>query len=280
MEWMQDIKVVIFDLDGTLYQDESFVERYLNILFDGSEWEGELARIQREAAAILRNEHPLRIGFFYNPLQEHILQHDGQYATGALSWEGQEIDAHAFASLYGQKQGFVREHMYVGDAWSVVNVIAHHYRIPESKRKEAFLQVRKEMLESAKGIIAQEAVRKAIRGLRCRKVLMTNSPLETARDFIKYLGVEELFDDIRYEGNKPWGLPDYVNELVEQEKFEPAQMLSIGDHAWNDLYPVHRLGGHTVWISPYQSQDPSLWDVHLKSLDQLAELLVSLNQSA
>jgi FMN phosphatase YigB (HAD superfamily) len=280
MEWLQDIKVVIFDLDGTLYQDESFLERYLYFLMEGSEWEGELTRIHRESTAILSNEHPLRIGLFYNPLHEHILQHDGEYATGALSWDGQEIDAQTFASLYGQKHGFIKEYMYVGDAWSVVSVIAHHFRIPEPKRKEAFLRVRKEMLESTKAIIAQEAVRKAISELRCHKVLMTNSPPETGRDFVKYLGVDELFDDIRYGGNKPWGLPDYVNELAKQEEIAPAQMLSIGDHAWNDLYPVRRLGGRTVWISPYESQDPSLWDIHLKSLDQLAELLATLNQPA
>ncbi|MBW7460822.1 hypothetical protein K0U00_42830, partial [Paenibacillus sepulcri] len=112
-------------------------------------------------------------------------------------------------------------------------------------------------------------------GVRTR-ILLTNSPENTGREFIAALDCLKLFNEIVYGAGKPNGLERYMQELMDRENLQADQILSIGDHAWNDLYPVQKLGGRTVFLSPYPSSEPAQWDVRLDTLDELAAMLVEL----
>lgn len=148
------------------------------------------------------------------------------------------------------------------------------YGIDEAKRQEAFQQVRKEMLQGSSSFERHTGLYEAIRQLSVvqSKLLLTNSPENTGREFIAALGASVLFSDIIYGAGKPVGMEQFMSELMKREGLRPEQILSIGDHAWNDLYPVRKLGGRTAWISAYPSSDPSPWDVRLTTLDELASL--------
>lgn len=258
MDWLHEIEVVLFDLDGTLYQDGTFYKRYLELLFKEGSYTASLGEILEEMEDLLEGRHTSGIGDWYHP--------------GTDTWSRENGDTSETTNASA---------IYAGDAWSLVSIFSVKHGIDEMKRQESFQQVRKEMLQGMSSFERHTGLYEAIRQLsRVRfKLLLTNSPENTGREFIAALGANELFTDIVYGAGKPVGMAQFMTELMKREGLRPEQILSIGDHAWNDLYPVRKLGGRTAWISAYPSFDPSPWDVRLTTLDELASFLVDIEHS-
>jgi FMN phosphatase YigB (HAD superfamily) len=284
---MRQIQVVIFDLDGTLYQDLTFYKRYIHYMLAGTELENQTESLIDETERILQDRHHCKLGEFYDPKNQLWIRHAFGKFSSAYDWLGQALNTDVFGSLYLARMEATEEHLYAGDAWSVTGIVANRQGIHEPKRQEAFRRVRGDMVSEEHGISVHSGVIEAIRnlaGIR-KRVLITNTHEASGKELVSYLGLGNVFDEIVYGGNKPWGLASYVRDLSEKEGYAPYQLLSIGDHAWNDLYPVKKAGGRTLWISPYNSHDGTEWDLRLKSLDDLAEFLKKLqdqveNQSA
>ncbi|MBA2942562.1 HAD family hydrolase [Paenibacillus sp. CGMCC 1.16610] len=263
MDWLHEIEVILFDLDGTLYQDGTFYKRYLELLFQEGDYAASLDEILEEMERLLAGRDTSRIGDWYHPSTDTW--------TRVTPGDVSELS----------QQNWNTPAIYAGDAWSLVSMFTVKHGIGEAKRQEAFQQVRKEMLQGSSSFERHAGLYEAIRqlsGVRS-KLLLTNSPENTGREFIAALGAGELFTDIKYGAGKPAGLEHFMSELMEREGLRPEQILSIGDHAWNDLYPVRKLGGRTAWISAYSSSDPSPWDVRLTTLDELASLLMDIQDS-
>ena len=57
----------------------------------------------------------------------------------------------------------------------------------------------------------------------------------------------------------------------------PEILISIGDHAFNDLMPISAIGGQTLWIDPYPGiHEPEYtWCVH--TLAELAAFLDTIS---
>ena len=272
MHWFEDIEVVLFDLDGTLYQDESFYNRYLELLFQHTDYSSEKVQsITDEVSLIVKGGHFLKIGDWYNPENGEWIR-DTDDGLFVCTWDGVPQKEHS--SYTDSRQGLI----YAGDVWSLVGILANRYQINESVRKGAFLQVRKEMLNQLSLEMERQVLAEAIQSLTNirSKILLTNSPEETGREFVDTLGYLDAFDHIVYSAGKPAGVESFMRELMKREQLQAHQIVSIGDHAWNDLYPVRELGGHTVWISPYDSSDLNQWDLRISTLHELSELLQQL----
>jgi FMN phosphatase YigB (HAD superfamily) len=272
MDWLQNIEVVIFDLDGTLYQDGTFYKRYLELLFEEGEHSARLGEFLEDMASLLEGRHFSGIGDWYHP--------------GSDTWT-RGTDPHpVYRNWLGEEQSVSPKEtdaasIYAGDAWSLVSIFAARYGVSEGRRQQSFQQVRKEMLQGASSFERHHDLYEAIgnlTGVRTR-ILLTNSPENTGREFIAALACLELFNEIVYGAGKPSGLERYMQQLMDRESLRPDQILSIGDHAWNDLYPVRKLGGRTVWLSPYPSSESAQWDVKLETLDELTALLVELQHT-
>ena len=61
---------------------------------------------------------------------------------------------------------------------------------------------------------------------------------------------------------------------------EPQRVLSIGDHAFNDLMPIKQKGGRTVWLNPFSNIQRAECDLELATLDDLAGYLNDLTNQA
>lgn len=274
MEWINNIQVLVLDMDGTLYQDESFIEPYLSYLFQGHGGNSGVSMWQREAESILAGKHALKIGhFFSRSLKSGVEYRNGEIA-GLYDWEGKRIEPS------GASLDIIRDIHYIGDAWGVVGAIADYADVPASVRTQAFMNIRRDMISTLNCVKPHDGVTAALRGLKSirHKVLMTNSPEEAALDFVSRLGLDNAFDTVIYGGNKPQGLADYLQEYMNRHGISPDQIVSIGDNAWNDLYPVKKLGGRTIWISPYETYDEEKWDLRLRTLDDLEDFLVKLKE--
>ncbi|MEW9672368.1 HAD family hydrolase [Ammoniphilus sp. 3BR4] len=278
---MREIEVIIFDLDGTLYQDHDFYKRYLGHLLRESEKEEELDNVIAEAKRILQHAHPFKLGHLYHHRHEiafHVVKDNIQ---SAQTWDGQEADLKKLIHLANTDPNFWNDCLYAGDAWGVVAILSRRLNLSDGRLREAFEKVRKDMISSENGIMRDDQLMMAINELTRvqRKILITNTDHYNGVECVSYLGIDALFDQVFYDGKKPHGIASRMKSILEETGLQPNQVLSIGDNPWNDLYPVKKLGGRTVWISPYESMEQEAWDSRLRTINELTGLLRELQKN-
>ncbi|RED58533.1 HAD family hydrolase [Cohnella lupini] len=276
MNWTSDIEVVVLDMDGTLYQDQTFMRRYLSYLLEGTDRHADESELYEQVERILGGSHACKIGYFYDPLHRLILRHRQGEVIAAISLEGGDADEEKRIGLYGANKRDMSDCMYIGDGWGTIGFMAHYLGIEPAKRTEAFLRVREEMVSDKLGFTRHIALLTAVKRLKSkgyRTLLMTNSPERSSREFVAYMGMEGEFDEVLFNASKPTGLLNRLQRMIEEEGVRPETVVSVGDHAWNDLYPVKKLGGRTIWISPYDSYDEERWDARMSDPDELADFL-------
>lgn len=272
MKQFDDMKVAIFDLDGTLYQDYSFLERYLTYLLNETVSTQELQEKISEAYAILAGEHPIQLGHFVDKEKKLTFIHDQKMMTKAFTWEGEEIEiaSVADASLVDLNS---EQLLYIGDPWGIAGFYMERYQLDPKKCIDAFHKVRQEMLVAPFAIDLHQPLFEAIEQMDIeKKVFMTNTPDQSAQEFVEFLGIGNLFHDYVYDAKKPVGIQNYLAKLLQQG-YRAEQILSVGDNPWNDLYPVQQIGGRTCLITKYKHLGFIEADVTVESIEQLAQLL-------
>lgn len=282
--WLKQLHTIIFDLDGTLYQDHTFTTRYLAHLIRNTEFEEQAEKIHQLAEQIFDGRHPLRLDDWYDAERDWIVEHDGERAVRARDWAGRPVDwaasgaaeTYTDAGLWAKEAG-ARKLLYAGDAWSVVGILAARLKVPEPHRQAAFLRVREEMISPPHAIRKHERLHALLRRLPCRAMLLTNTPGESAGAFATYLGLDGVFVYTGYGSGKPDGMAALIKRITQDEGLPASGILSIGDHAWNDLLPAKRSGCRTIAIAPYTSPDVAHpWDDRVTTLDELADVLEQL----
>ncbi len=280
MNGLAEIKVIVFDMDGTLYQEDSFMDRYIRYLLEGTELEAETEAAIREAASILSGEHAVKLGHFCHHEDNVVLVHDGGRFVEALTWEGETVDQQEFMKRYGQLSLDDPGHHYMGDPWGIVEAISQKFKISKEKLIKAYDRVREEMILEPYQFSCHNELFEAIRTTDAvdKKILMTNSNEQSGIDFLEYMKIISYFDEIHCGADKPQGIQKFFQSLLDQG-YQPHEILSIGDNPWNDLYPVKRMGGRTCYISPYSSVELERLDLRLHSLDELVQLLNDIQQA-
>lgn len=278
---LSDLKVIIFDMDGTLYQDHTFMERYIRYLLENTE-----AEVHTEAAislgmAILSGRHPVQCGYFYHEAEDLVLVREAGRFVHALNWDGAELPLDsAMADMLADETTLPEQLIPFGDPWGIAAIMGRRYKLPEQKRFEAFRRVREEMVLEPYAFPTSRSLFEALAALTAveKKVVMTNTYLESGLAFLYYMEIHHLFDEVYCGAEKPGGIDRYMRELLAQG-YKPEEILSVGDNGWNDLEPVRRLGGRTCLISPYASAESSQWDLRFTELEELEELLRQIQQA-
>lgn len=263
MDWFSEIKVVVFDMDGTLYHEDSFVGRYVKYMLENYFEADELEEIVAETYAILNGEHPAALGKVYDRKTGYLYDHKSLSLLSAHDWTGKEVQA-------SKPQN--KDLMFIGDAWQAAKVVGLYYGASEEDRNHAFAKVRAEMLTPDYAIPLPANLSEAIRNLQAeKKIVITNSPFESGESFLEFMGLLPLFDEAKYSGNKPLGMYELFHEL-EEAGYQPHEILSVGDNGFNDLYPALLKGGRTIYISHYPAVNQPTWDIKVDGLDELADV--------
>jgi len=261
------IKAIVFDLDGTLYQDFSFYKPYIRFMVEGTDkenWKQKLVEFTEEIlcgnrlkmnafyrCAAIQADYPER----YFDLAERAILPDAQAEESADS--GNTI--------------------YLGDAWAVLTFIGYSLGLFGAERcQQTYLRTRRVMEES--GLQGSKRLRNAIQKANafCETILLSNSNVETAQKLLKQLGYAGLFAKERFSVEKPHGLIEAVESCLPGLLDHPKALLAIGDHAYNDLEPLRRLGCRTLWMNPYSGIQEPAYDLCLKTIEELAEFLDGL----
>lgn len=263
---MNNIKVIICDLDGTLYQDEHYYKRFLSHLLKGSVFEGEEALIQAKADAILEGKDKFLLGHFYDRTSD---------LTGKTLEERLAIEP--IVNTEGHFEAYLeRKYGFIADGWSVVFMLANQLGIAKEVVDAAFAKVREEMLMPEYAIEVNEQLIQVLGKLAQYTegmYMLTNTARPEAIDFTKYIHLEDKFNVIQYGADKPFGLMELLPNILKEHQIEGSEILAIGDHGYNDLYPVKAIGGHTILTSPYMIHDHVDWSVRVHTLGQLKEQL-------
>ena len=263
----EKIKVIVFDLDGTIYQDFSFYKHYIHFMVEGTDketWEPTLAEYTEN---VLRGKR-LNMNSFYR-------------CTAILTDDPEQYFDMAERAILPDAAARVRidsnETIYLGDAWAVLTFIGYSLGVFGAERcQETYRRTRRVMEES--GLCGNERLRDAIRrlGACCETILLSNSDAETAQKLLKQLGYDGLFKREGFSVEKPYGLIDAIGYCLPGALEDPQAVLAVGDHAYNDLEPLRRLGCRTLWMNPYSDIREPTYDISLKTLDELADYLSGL----
>lgn len=262
-----DIKTVIFDLDGTIYQNNSFHRDYVHFLLDGTDkiaWEKDIS------ACIDRI-------------------YKGELITMNAYYSAAFIDAQSPVDLFEQLAARRLDDMsfeealcddgiiYLGDAWALVSLIGNALGLLEGERCNEIYKLTRDKM-SRDGMKGSRRLRDAIieLGRHYNTVLLSNSYESTALDFLHQLQFDGVFNDAVYSANKPRGMAENLARRCPELYTEPQSFLTIGDHAFNDLMPLQRLGCKALWINPFEGVNEPAYDITVHTLDELACCLESM----
>lgn len=253
------MKTLILDCDGTVYQDLEFDLVYFEY--------------------ILRNDNRFSLKHLHE-LTELIMQ--GEILKMNTNVIVPKQKANTIMELtdmlsHLKEANINMEHdpelLYLGDLWSILSLISRCIDIDPSIASEAFYHTRKWQL---KRLTVNQSLNDAIR--KCRDVmqvcLLTNSPEDTAREFIEKLGLIDAFSTIFYDCHKPYGLKKILSSYKPELLSDMTDVTIIGDHYYNDLHLFRNSGAHIIWMNPYPKVNRP---ERIHELNTLQELTAYLN---
>jgi len=167
--------------------------------------------------------------------------------------------------------------IYLGDVWSVLLLIGETLGILKYKnRNDIFVLTRADMETYAQpgDPSLLDALMKAKE--KYQTVLLSNATDQVAKSYLNILGFQNAFSFIAGHAGKPGKLFEALEIYYPGISKRPETILTIGDHAYNDLMPVKKAGGKTVWINPFVNINEPLYDVKLETISDLADYINQL----
>lgn len=258
---MAKIETIVFDLDGTLYQDRTYVTTFLQALLKNTKHAPYLPLITQEAQMVLEGNHRLKPGQFVD-----ITQYEWKGYEPLLYQSGIDVQDYAL---------FDERYRYIGDGWQVCFLIASILGCTQTQIQACFLAIRKWMCEPHYQLSYNQSLPTILelckeKGLKT--VLMTNTVEEGADYFLAKMKLLDHFDHVIYDAGKPFQTLQHFQDL----NISPATTLAIGDVPYNDCYPTYLHGGKTVIMSELNLRDEAFYDRHVSTFDELNNLLVQL----
>ncbi|WP_187442037.1 HAD family hydrolase [Sutcliffiella horikoshii] len=250
---MDNISTIVFDLDGTLYEDTHHFQYYADLLKNKLPAEVQ-PKFEEDYKAIEAGTHTLKMGRVYDAKKDLILAHfDGKVSKG-WTWDGVEVSQTVLTSYYPDILQFdLFDMLSIGDLWWVPVSIAKHYGLSSEEAYAAFLQTREHMMTDDFLLEPLAEFATVLEKLHKKfiLVLMTNSPQTDSDVILKKLGFTSYFHDKIYEANKPVNTADRLLYISQQHHVPYSQMLSIGDNYINEILPAAILGCKTICIDPF-----------------------------
>ncbi|MCL2008092.1 MAG: hypothetical protein FWG77_08410 [Treponema sp.] len=259
------ISTLVFDLDGTLYQHMSYHRDYMAALLEGSTCVQYTEKIVNLLDAVLCGD-VLKMNAYYRVSEQDFTDIDS-------------FINHLKAGYLGSDDGLFEEAKidksirYLGDPWFLCSYFASALGIKYEYNNDSFLKTREKMLKE--GLSGSQRLLDLVKSLRegYEVFLLSNSEEMTAASFIRALGYEGVFTGVSYGSRKPFGFMESLERICPGVSQRPQTILSIGDHAYNDLEPVRRAGGKTLWVDPYNSKHPYPHGEMVSGSEDLAEYL-------
>lgn len=259
------LDTIIFDLDGTLYDDVRVYDRYaheLSLFLPAHRQERYLA----EWTAAQEGRSAARVGLGYDETTDRLFRYAGERILSFIDWNGRPapatVEKQSSVAPKESRQAqedrpaietpiFGPERFNIGDWWGLPDALAAHYGVRRDERAQAFLATRACMDSDSFPLQREPGLYELLHALhaaRWRLVAMSNSPAETTHAVIRKLGLHDCFTLIAPASQKPRGLTHFLEQAGA-----PGRILSIGDNYVNDIEPALRAGCGAVYIDRHDT---------------------------
>ncbi|HEU4964800.1 MAG TPA: HAD family hydrolase [Bacilli bacterium] len=273
---LSNVQLIIYDLDGTLYEDTHHFDYYAGQLKQrlASDMQD---KFQADYEAALNDAHPLRIGRTYDAIRDLILVQIKGDVSEAYRWDGTALSAEEVRELYPDKVTVNLEDMFsVGDMWWVPGCMARHYGLTDAGTTEAFLATREWMMGPEFEMNPIQGLKDGIAASRAngvKQVLVTNSPQQDSEKILDKIGLFESFDLKVFMARKPSGTKGVFERVSQQFGIAYEHILSVGDNWVNEILPANELGCQTIYIDPHGIGAGLESDKTVKSMQEVLPLI-------
>lgn len=257
---MKDIidksKVLIFDLDGTLYEDTDHFDYYAKLLATDLP-KNEQRHFLKEYEAMKTGNHIVAIGKGYDVRRDSILTIDPMTLeiTEVHDWSGQAWTMEKVHNTYDGPVAFDFENtIAIGDGWWLPFVTAKHFGVKDTHSR--YNQTKEYMVTDQFQLTKTPGLKEGLLQLKSDKqlVLMTNSDSEDVGRLLKELELDTIFEHIIPSAYKPVKTVETFHDIMRRYGVKPHETVSIGDNFINEIAPALKVGMHGVYINPHQSE--------------------------
>ncbi len=249
---LEKIELFLFDLDGTLYEDQAHFDYYADCLARSLSFHRQ-ELFWRDLISARRGEHVLRLGRVYDLKKDLVLEVDSRaFVKKAWTWDGKTIKEEELKALYPGPAFCNMENMlYMGDGWWLPAACAFHYGLENPGH--CYQKTKELLLENDHALQPVPGLEKKLRFLKesFPLILATNSEEEDTGRLLEVLGLENIFKAIYTCCEKPARTPTLVGMVEKDFAINREGFLSIGDNFLNEIAPLRQRGAQTVLIDPH-----------------------------
>lgn len=276
------LKLIIFDLDGTLYEDTHHFNFYAKALQKYVP-EANKDNFWRDYLAGCQDQHTLRIGRIYDCEKDLVLVQTHFIVQEAYSWDGEPLPLDEIHRLYPEPITIdMNRYLSAGDLWWVPGSMARHYGVTPEQSQTAFLETRAYMMTDEFQMTQRPELVQLLEDLNvsgCKLVLMTNSPEVDSERILVKLGLSHLFHFKQFQSQKPTKTGIWIENLKNHFHVEYSQILSVGDNWLNEILPALSLGCLSLYIDPHQIGETLESTYRVASLTEAIGILERLQKT-
>jgi FMN phosphatase YigB (HAD superfamily) len=270
-----NVKAIVFDLDGTLYEETHHFEYYAAQVAKRLREEDQ-HHFWEDYRAVLSGRHPLRVGSVYDAGEDLILFLQNGFVSEAYRWNGEKLAVAEVKAIYPRQVKVDLDRLFsIGDLWWVPSSIGRHYGLTNKDTYAAFLETRKWMMGSDFEMKGVAGLAETLEQLKNRTVLilMTNSPEPDSEAILNKLKLADVFHHKIFQAGKPIKTASHLQTIRDRYHIQYEEMISIGDNLENDILPARRLGCRTIFIDAHRLAKQGDADVIVASMSECVPVL-------
>lgn len=274
----QQADVIIFDLDGTLYEDTDHFAYFADLL--KQEVTDDLkVDFEKEYERMIAGDHIVTIGKVYDAVKDNVLEIDSSSMKvyKAWTWSGTSIDKETITQEYSSPvQCDFNTMIAIGDGWWLPNVCAKHFGVADTY--PAYEKTKEYMATDQFQLTQIPKLRDSLWHLKEKKeiILITNSQADDVQRLLQQLNLEGIFENIITQAKKPQITMNHFSAIMKKYAVKPEKMLSIGDNYINEIAPAIRLGMNTIFIDVYGLSYPEYKGKKVSSISETLEEMIGV----
>ncbi|GEL78126.1 HAD family hydrolase [Tenuibacillus multivorans] len=251
-DYLEQAKVIIFDLDGTLYEGTDHFKLHVENLKAKLDQEKKQA-FQDIYDQILSGNHPVQIGKIYDGLRDIVWGWNPftEALTEACNWEHERVHVDGAPSHIAAHEFDFKNWVPIGDGWWPPYAIARHFGLSIDAIQESYNRTKEQMAQLGGYLNQTPGLKEYLSELKNDKhlIVCTNSDGDDAKRLLQFLEIEENFDELIPAAMKPVNTKKHFNYVLQKYDVEPNQTVSVGDNFMNEVAPALQLGMKAVWLT-------------------------------
>lgn len=253
-KYLNDCDLIIFDLDGTLYEDTDHFDYYAEQLKQYVAPEKQ-ATFLKDYQLMKNGEHPVSIGKAYDVNHDVALTLDPLTlaVTDVHNWDGTNWSLEKVKETYPDTISFDFESVIaIGDGWWLPFSSARHHGVTGEQTYKAYTATKDFMVTDQFQLTKTPGLKEGLKKLKNEKyiVLVTNSEEDDVKRLLQELDLEGLFHEVITSAQKPVQTSKIFKDVIDKYQVSAEKVISVGDNFINEIAPALLAGMKAVYIQP------------------------------